>query len=70
MAHECNMLESAYFESSGRYVEMKIRISKIMSAVVSCVVASTLLIPQGTGIVKKCAVGEYPKSWIVRYQAA
>ena len=23
-----------------------------------------------TGIVKKCAVGEYPKSWIVRYQAA
>ena len=22
------------------------------------------------GIVKKCAVGEYPKSWIVRYQAA
>ena len=27
---------------------MKIRISKIMSAVVSCVVASTLLIPQGT----------------------
>ena len=23
-----------------------------------------------SGIVKKCAVGEYPKSWIVRYQAA
>jgi len=22
------------------------------------------------GIVKKCAVGEYPKSWIGRYQAA
>ena len=24
----------------------------------------------GTGIVKKCAVGEYPKSWIGRSQAA
>ena len=27
-------------------------------------------IPETIGIVKKCAVGEYPKSWIGRSQAA
>ena len=42
----------------------------LILAITATLCTLTSCVKEETGIVKKCAVGEYPKSWIGRSQAA
>lgn len=50
--------------------EIMARIAGIVVIIIIAIIVNFVLKRIPNGIVKECAVREYPKSWIGRYQAA